>query len=148
MQAVQEIVRARGELLFELIGPDGRVKRRVRRRNMIVTTGKSHMADQMSDQSEGAMSHIAIGVGTTSPVVGDSALESEAARVALESKTQNVNEVGYVATFDAGVGTGAITEAGILNASSAGILLNRVTFSVITKGANDSLQVTFTVTYT
>jgi len=148
MKALQERVRARGELTFRLVGPDGRVKRIIRRRNLIVTSGKSHMADQMSDQGEGAMSHIAIGTGTTAPVVGDTTLESEIARVAVDSKTQNDNEVDYVATFAAGVGTGAITEAGILNASSAGILLNRVTFSVITKGASDSLQVTFTVTYT
>jgi len=148
MEAVREKVRARGTLTFRLIGPDGRVKRIVRRRNLIVTTGKSHMADQMSDQGESAMSHIAIGTGTTAPVVGDTTLESEVARTALDSKTQNNNEVGYVGTFGAGVGTGAITESGILNASSAGVLLNRATFSAINKGANDSLQVTFDVTYT
>jgi hypothetical protein len=51
-----------------------------------------------------------------------------------------------VATFPAGTGTGAITEAGILNAASAGILLCRTTFSVINKGAADTLGITWTVT--
>jgi hypothetical protein len=148
MEALQERVQARGELLFVLRGPNGRVRARVRRRNLIVTVGKNHMADQMSDSGETAMSHIAIGTGTTAPVVGNTTLETEVARAALDSKTQNNNVVTYVATFGAGVGTGAITESGILNAAAAGTLLNRVTFAVINKGAADSLQLTFTVTYT
>lgn len=148
MEAVQEIVTLRGELLAVLSGPDGKVRARIRRRNLIVTVGKNHMADQMSDSGETAMSHIAIGTGTTAPVVGNTTLETEVARAALDSKTQNNNVVTYVATFGAGVGTGAITESGILNAAAAGTLLNRVTFAVINKGAADSLQLTFTVTYT
>ena len=43
-------------------------------------------------------------------------------------------------------GTGAITEAGILNAASAGTLLCRTVFSVINKGASDSMTVTWTIT--
>jgi hypothetical protein len=148
MDAVQEIVTLRGELLAILRGPDGRVRERVRRSNLIVTVGKNHMADQMSDSGETAMSHLAIGTGTTAPVVGNTTLETEIARAALDSKTQNNNVVTYIATFGAGVGTGAITEAGLLNAAAAGTLLNRVTFAVINKGAADSLQLTFTVTYT
>lgn len=148
MEAVQEVVRGRGELTLELFGPDGKLKQRVRRLNLIVTSGKNHQADQMSDQGEGAMSHMAIGTGTTSPVVGDTTLEAEVGRVALDSKTQSDNVVAYVSTFGAGTGTGAITESGILNASSAGVLFNRTTFSVINKGANDSLKLTFNVTFT
>jgi len=148
MEALQEMVKARGELLFVLRGPEGDVRARIRRRNLIVTVGKNHMADQMSDSGETAMSHIAIGTGTTAPVVGNTTLETEVARAALDSKTQNNNVVSYVATFGAGVGTGAITESGILNAAAAGTLLNRVTFAAINKGAADSLEVTFTVTFT
>jgi hypothetical protein len=54
--------------------------------------------------------------------------------------------VQYVATFSAGTGTGAITEAGIFNASSAGTLLCRTVFSVINKGALDTLVITWKVT--
>jgi len=49
-------------------------------------------------------------------------------------------------TFGAGVGTGAVTEAGIFNASSAGTMLCRTTFSVINKAAADTLGITWTVT--
>ena len=54
--------------------------------------------------------------------------------------------VTYVATFGAGTGTGAVTEAGILNASSSGTLLCRTEFSVVNKGSSDSMTVTWTVT--
>jgi hypothetical protein len=54
--------------------------------------------------------------------------------------------VAYVATFPAGTGTGAVTEAGLFNASSAGTLLCRTVFSVINKGAADTLGITWTVT--
>ena len=54
--------------------------------------------------------------------------------------------MAYVASFGAGTGTGAITEAGLLNASSSGTLLCRTVFSVINKGANDTLGITWTVT--
>ena len=52
----------------------------------------------------------------------------------------------YTATFAAGTGTGAVTEAGILNASSSGDLLCRTVFSVVNKGASDSMTITWTVT--
>jgi hypothetical protein len=91
------------------------------------------------------MSHMAIGTGTTAPAGGDTTLESEAGRVALNSNVRTANAIAYVATFPAGTGTGAITEAGILNAASAGILLCRTTFAVINKGAADTLGITWTV---
>jgi hypothetical protein len=64
----------------------------------------------------------------------------------LTSTTVTSNAVAYVATFPAGTDTGAVTEAGILNASSNGTLLCRTVFSVINKGAADTLGITWTVT--
>ena len=46
----------------------------------------------------------------------------------------------------AGEGTGALTEAGIFNASSSGTMLCRTEFSVVNKGASDSMTITWTVT--
>ena len=76
----------------------------------------------------------------------DTALGTEAARVSLTSTTVTSNAVAYVASFAAGTGTGAITEAGILNASSGGTLLCRTVFSVVNKAASDSMTITWTVT--
>lgn len=114
--------------------------------NLVVTDGKEYVASRMKDATATAMSHMAIGSGSTAAAAGNSALGSELGRVALTSTTVSGAVVTYVATFPAGTGTGAVTEAGILNASSAGDLLCRTVFSVVNKGASDSMTITWTVT--
>jgi hypothetical protein len=114
--------------------------------NLVVTTGKNFTASRMVGTASNVMSHMAIGAGTTAAAAGDTALGSELGRVALTASTATDNVVTYTATFGVGVGTGAVTEAGILNASSAGTMLCRVVFDVVNKGANDTMAVTWTVT--
>ena len=114
--------------------------------NLVVTAGKGYVASRMKDTSATAMSHMAIGTGSTAAAAADTALGTEAARQGLTSTTVTANAVAYVASFAAGTGTGAITEAGILNAGSGGSLLCRTVFSVVNKGASDSMTITWTVT--
>jgi hypothetical protein len=114
--------------------------------NLVVTDGKEYVASRMKDATATAMSHMAIGSGSTAAAAGDSALGSELGRVALTSTAVSGAVVTYTATFGAGTGTGAVTEAGILNASSSGTLLCRTVFSVVNKGASDSMTITWTVT--
>jgi hypothetical protein len=45
-----------------------------------------------------------------------------------------------------GVGTGAISEAGIFNASSGGTMLCRTVFPVVNKQASDTIAITWTIT--
>ena len=42
--------------------------------------------------------------------------------------------------------TGALTEAGVFNAASAGAMFDRVVFPVVNKGVDDSLTAVFTFT--
>lgn len=114
--------------------------------NLVVTTGKAYVASRMKDASATAMSHMAVGTGSTAAAASDTALGNESARVALTSTTVSGADVVYVATFAAGTGTAALTEAAILNASSSGTMLCRTVFAVINKGASDSMTVTWTVT--
>ena len=117
--------------------------------NLVVTDGKEFVAKSMiktTSNSPAAMTHMGIGSGSTAAAAGNSALESQLGRVALTSGTVSGAVVTYVATFPAGTGTGAVTEAGILNASSSGDLLCRTVFSVVNKGASDSMTITWTVT--
>lgn len=113
--------------------------------NLVVTAGKNYVADRIKNNST-VMSHMAIGTGSTAAAAGNTALGSESARTALTSSTVSSNEIVYVDTFAAGTGTGAITEAGIFNASSGGTMLCRTVFSVVNKGANDAMTITWTVT--
>lgn len=114
--------------------------------NLVVTAGKGYVASRMKDTSATAMSHMAIGTGSTAAAAGNTALGSESARTALTSTTVSSADIVYVDTFAAGTGTGAITEAGIFNASSGGTMLCRTVFSVVNKGANDAMTITWTVT--
>lgn len=114
--------------------------------NLVVTDGKGYVASRMKDTTADAMSHMAIGSGSTAAAAGNSALGNQLGRVALTSTAVSAAVVTYTATFAAGTGTGAVTEAGILNAASSGTLLCRTVFSVVNKGASDSMTITWTVT--
>ncbi len=114
--------------------------------NLVVTDGKEYVASRMKDATATAMSHMAIGSGSTAAAASDTALGNQLGRVALTSTAVSAAVVTYTATFGAGTGTGAVTEAGILNASSGGTMLCRTVFSVVNKGASDSMTITWTVT--
>ena len=114
--------------------------------NLVVTDGKEFVASRMKDTTKAAMTHMAIGTGSTAAAAGDSALGSEADRQSLTSTTVSGAVVTYVATFGPGDGTGAITEAGLFNASSSGDMLCRTVFAVVNKGASDSMTITWSVT--
>lgn len=114
--------------------------------NLVVASGKGYVASRMKDTSLGAMSHMAIGTNTGAAAAGNTALGAENDRNSLTSTTVSAGTVTYVATFGAGEGTGAVTEAGLFNASSGGTLLCRTVFAVVNKGSQDSMTITWSVT--
>ena len=117
--------------------------------NLVVTTGKGFVAASMlktTSNSPAAMTHMAIGSNTTDPAAGDTTLGTELGRVALTSAEVSGAVVTYIATFPAGTGTGAVVEAGILNAGSGGTLLCHTEFDVVNKGSADAITITWTVT--
>lgn len=138
-----------GRVTICLRGPDGKIKDRTEIDNLVVTTGRYHIADQLAGQVEAAMSHMAIGTGTTAQIESDTTLETELSRKAYTSKDQGTgadsNKIIYVGDWIAGQGTGAIAEAGMFNASSSGTMMCRTTFPVKNKGAGDSLTLTWTI---
>lgn len=138
-----------GELTVVKRGQNGQIKQSFKVPNLVVTTGKEFIAASMlktTTNSPAAMSHMAIGTNTASPVLANTTLGTEVGRVALASASSNNNAVTYTATFPAGIGTGAITEAGIMNDTSGGTMLCRTTFPVVTKESGDSIAITWVVT--
>jgi len=115
-------------------------------KNLVVTSGKSYVASRMKDATAGAMSHMAVGTGSSAAAAGNTALGSEVGRNALASTTVSGANISYTATFAAGDGTGALTEAGLFNAASSGTMLCRTVFAVVNKGVADSMTITWTVT--
>ena len=142
----KEELKVTGGLRVEIKDKDGNVKDTRELKNLVVTAGLGYIASRMKEATATAMSHMAIGTGTTAAAAGQTALVTEAARQALTSTTVSTNTVSYVASFAAGTGTGAITEAGVLNANSGGTMLCRTVFSVVNKGASDSMTITWTIT--
>ena len=115
--------------------------------NLVVNTGLSYIASRMKDTTATAMTHMAVGTDNTATAGANTALGTQlGSRVSLTSTTVTSNSTAYVATFGAGVGTGALTEAGIFNASTSGTMLCRTVFAVINKGASDTMTITWTIT--
>jgi hypothetical protein len=139
-------IKASGSLRVVVYDKSGQVKEEHEFKNLVVTVGKNFVASRIVGATSPIMSHMAVGSGTTAAAAGDTALQTELGRVALSSNTANLSVVTQTATFPAGTGTGAVTEAGIFNASSAGTMFCRTVFAVINKGTDDAMNVTWTVT--
>jgi len=140
-------LKLRGDLGLVLRDKDGNIKEERTEKNLVVSAGLNFICDRMEGTSEAVMSHMAVGSGSTAAAAGDTDLGSIlGSREALDSTTVSTNTITYVSSFEAGDGTGAITEAGIFNAASAGTMLCRTVFSVINKAADDTLQITWTIT--
>ena len=147
--ALQESGGFKGELEIILRDKDGKIKERRIERNLLVNTGLNAILDRLVGTSEAVMSHMALGSGTTAAAAGNTALETQLGnREAIDSSTVSGASVSYASTFENGDATGTVTEAGIFNASTSGTMLCRSVFSAITKGANDSLSITWTITVT
>ena len=145
---VNDQVKLTGELHVVVTGQDGIVKEDITIPNLVVTTGKNFIASRMTGSESNVMSHMAIGSGTVDPADNNVALGTELGRVALTTAGGVATNatVEYVGSFPAGTGTGAVTEAGIFNASSAGTMLCRTKFPVVNKDVNDSIAITWRVT--
>jgi len=117
--------------------------------NLIVDVGRALVIDRVQGVGgpPAVADYLAIGTGTTGPAAGNTTLEAEVGTRIQGTLSQPTAYTDRdVGTFPAGNGTGAITEAGRLNASTSGTLLCRATFSVINKAAGDSLQVQYDIT--
>jgi len=145
----QDCLKVLGNLIIIKSTGDG-VEDRIEHKNLVVSVGKTNIAARMAGNTAAVMSHMAIGTGNTAAVVGDTTLETELARVALTvaGGTPSSNTVTYSASYPAGTGTGALTEAGVFNASPAGTMLCRTVFPVINKQAADSIVITWVISIT
>lgn len=151
---INEQLKAKGELHLVLTDEFGNIKQEQTTKNMIVTAGLGFITSRLKDALSGVMSHMGVGDSSTAAATGQTDLQAATnkVRVALTSTTQVTTTVTndgiqFVATFGAGTGTFGITEAGIFNAASAGTMLARTVFSVINKGANDTLTITWKITF-
>lgn len=143
-----EAFKLKGTLFLTLQKANGEIQT-VRKDNIIVNNGFDFVCDAIGNAGArpAVMSHIAVGTGTTAPAATQATLVTELSRLAATyAHTTGTKVFTFTATFNPGVATGAITEAGVFNAAAAGTMLDRVTFSVINKGADDTLTAQFQFT--
>lgn len=147
---ITDSIKATGALDITLYDNKNNIKEQISVPNLVVTVGKNVIADRLIGTSKSVMSHM--GVGTDDGTILPLAASNTALGASLDdrqplvniSRTNNV--VTYTASFAAGVGTGAIVEAGIFNALTGGDMLCRTTFPVINKEESDYLTINWNVT--
>lgn len=146
----------KGELSVQVYDENGNLKDERHLDNLIVNTGFEGIADRIAGHTgftAGEYNYVALGTGTTAPAGGDTALQTELAGggYARQQDTDATYTSGSKSftiqvTFGAGVGSGAVTESGLFDASTTGNMLARQTFSAINKASGDSLTITWTIT--
>lgn len=136
-----------GVMTAVLAKADGTVES-VEKHNMILNAGFDFICDAIGNATQPTeMNYIAVGTGSTSVAATQTQLVAEIDRNAASyAHTAGTKVFTLTATFGTGEAVGAITEAGVANASTGGIFLDRVTFPVINKETNDTLTITFTFT--
>lgn len=145
---MSETIKMKGSMTAVLKKANGDVQT-VRKDNIILNAGFDFICDAIGNASSrpSAMGYIAVGSGTTAAAAAQTALVTEITRkAATYTHTAGTKVMAFSATFGAGVGTGAVTEAGVVNAASGGTFLDRLTFAVINKGVDDELTMTFQFT--
>jgi len=146
---------------FKILGrysPNEPWKILVEQDNLIVDTGRGFLRDKLSgSDTTNYLKSFAIGVGTTSPVVGNTGLESAVAYSgtdvykAFEEFTEDdfrsVTYVGYLSSPEPVTQPVDITEIGLFTGLgvSPGIMICRATFDAITKTSSLELRIEYLV---
>ena len=145
-----ETLKMVGQVNLVIKGKDGNVKEEREIKNLVVNTGLAFIISRMAGTTKAVMSHMALGSSTTAAAAAQTDLISMlGAREAIDSTTisgTNNEKIVYVSSFEAGDATGAVTEAGIFNAATAGDMLCRTVFPVINKQADDTMAITWSLT--
>ena len=135
---------------LNLFDKDGKLKTSRKLSNIVTNVGKAAMASRFGDTATTEFTYIALGTGTTAAAATDTALVAEidelggerAEGVFTQKTTTTTDDTMSLSKTFTFTGSKAITEAGVLNAASAGTLANRSVFSAINVVSTDNLQVT------
>lgn len=145
MSTVNDSLNIKTNMVLTLRNKLGEIIDERRVHNTVTTAGKAGIADQiLASPTLPKMGWMAVGTGTP----GATLLGTETARVAFTSKTRSTNVVTVQGDYAAGTATGALTEAGtfdVVTANTVNMWMS-ASFSVINKGASDTLSIVWTLT--
>jgi len=133
----QESVAVLDVVEIRLLDKNGKQKAYRKIVDALTNLGFAEMAGLITLDVTGqtAFDYIGIGTGTSTPAATQTTLDNESHRVAgtgSRVQTTVANDTAQiVSTFSGFSGQEAITEAGVFNAASAGVMLCRQTFSAL-----------------
>ena len=122
--------------------------------NLVTDAGKAGIASRINGSGgEAAFTYIAMGTGTAAANAADTTLQTELSTSGLSRANSTVSRVTTDVTNDTArlvntfsvTGTVAVTESGVLNASSGGVLGARQVFTAVNVVNGDSLQTTWSL---
>lgn len=151
MTSLVDNLKVKGELKIEMFDGNGVKYFEKNEKNLAVLVGREWIAARLKDTGlPTQMTHMELGQGATATSATDTDVNvpfAPRARVALSvaGGTVTSNSVTYTGTFGPGVGTGPVTEAILVNASSGGTVLCRTVFGVLTKPAADTISISWTI---
>ena len=156
MSTVKDPTFMMGRLKLELFDADGNVKLSREIPNMVMNAGRQWLTERMigvAAPGDVVMSHMGVGSNNAALAQSQTDLQTHITpKVALTSglqATENATDdaIEYICTFGPGVCDGTIEEAAIFNNGTAatGVMLCRTLTGTITKGASDTLIVTWRV---
>lgn len=161
MQKLIEMKRSAGEPVKALIDEFNAnfAVREMRFHNIIPTVGRQRIAKALiagiASTGEISVNKSALGTGTTTPVNGDTTLDTETYRKDIASLSQNANIAYFTAFYTASDTSGTFYEHGIfINGTASadtGVLLSRVLLNAptgITKSGTETLTIEHQITLT
>lgn len=146
VRPIEELFSIDVNMVIRLFDKDGNLKDERLMHNTTKQAGINSAADQwLAAPTLLKPGWLAIGTGSPAATL----LGAEVARVAFTSKTRSAGVVTMVGDFAAGVGTSAVTEAGIFDVVTANTInmFFSSSFAAINKAAGDSLSISWAVTF-
>lgn len=121
----------------------------------LTNTGFAETAGLINGVTSGVFEYIALGTGTTAAAATDTTLETETAATGLARAIAAASRTTTTVTNDTATliktftntsgGTVNVTEAGLFDAASVGVMLDRQVFASVGVEDANSLQVTYNI---
>jgi len=116
----------KGEIdMFSYI--DGKLVSHQHIKNLVVTSGRNLIASRLISSGSNSIGYIALGTGTRTPALSDTALQAETQRSLINNASANGNVITLSATFNFSSNT-TISEMGVFNNTNGGTMFSRATF--------------------
>ena len=153
---MKEDVKVSGEYCLTFKNEQGEVTKQITKKNLVVNTGLSLVAQLLMDSGEFTspkINYCAVGTGSTVPASGDTQLETEIGRKLFTAQSVQGNSILLSVYFTKLEAVGTLAEIGLFfngeGTADSGILFSRIaggTELPITKNDTETLTIDYKLT--